>query len=134
MGSRMRKENWDILLAELVESHRNTPFHRGTHDCCTFAADVVFAITGVDHMAGMRGTYSDESGAERILADRGGLRSILCTALGSEIPVLCAQRGDVLLSDHDGLWLCVGRQMVKPGRHGLVAGELRSASAAWRVK
>ena len=129
----MRVQNWDILLAEFIESCRETPFVRGVHDCCTFAADAVEIMTGTDHMADMRGAYADEAGAGKILAERGGLRVILTSALGAEIPVLSAQRGDVLLSENDGLWLCVGRQMTKPGKSGLVFRELRHADSAWRA-
>ena len=44
-----------------------------THDCCSFAADCVLAMTGVDKMAGYRGGYKSAVGASRKLAKAGGM-------------------------------------------------------------
>lgn len=118
-----------------IEAARATPFAWGRHDCCLFAADCVLALTGVDHAAAWRGTYTDAVGAQRVLMRQGGLRGLAGRA-GAPIAPLAARVGDVGIVTHAGrelLAVCAGEVWVCPGLTGLAAQPLDAALAAWRI-
>ncbi len=52
---------------EVIESYRSKPFEWGVADCCTFTADCVQTITGIDWLADYRGQYSTEAGALELI-------------------------------------------------------------------
>jgi hypothetical protein len=56
-----------VTLAQYLQSVARTPFQWGTADCATFLADWVLLRTGCDPMDGIRGTYSNEVEARRII-------------------------------------------------------------------
>ena len=136
MGSRVKKENWDILLAEFIESRRCTPFQWGSHDCTMFAVDAALAMTGTDLAVDYRGTYDSEIGAAKIIVKAGGTLRALVNHHGQEISPRMAQRGDWVLTEQDGseaLAVCVGVKLVAAGRSGLVQHPMSKAIAAWRI-
>jgi hypothetical protein len=122
-------------LQSFVHSRMRTPFAWGTHDCCTFAADWVLALTGVDHAADVRGTYSDAAGALRTLEQLGGIEAVGARA-GEQILPLMARAGDVGII-HAGeramLGVCAGSVWLVTGTRGLAAHPLDAAQMAWRV-
>lgn len=133
-----RKMNWDKLLANYLESHRNTPFAWGTHDCCMFAANAVLSICDIDYAADFRGHYSTEIGSKRALIRYGqrDIKSTLNRILGESVSPLNARRGDVCLVDliphghtvavfYNGLWAA--------GETGLVNIPKSKIICAWRV-
>ncbi len=131
-----RKENWPELLLASVEAAHTQPFAWGKHDCCTFAADCVQAMTGVDLMERFRGRYTSARGAIRAGAEAG------YTALADiwnalpEIAPLTAQRGDVVLFEAvEGLAVAVviGHQAVAAGPDGVTLVPLELWLKAWRV-
>lgn len=132
----MKKENWDILLADFIESRRQTPFQWGVHDCTLFAVDAALAMTGIDLASDYRGTYNSEIGASRIIAKAGGTLRALVNQHGQEVPSRMAQRGDWVLIKQDGseaLAVCVGVKLVAAGPNGLVQHPMSKAIAAWRI-
>lgn len=136
MGASVKKENWDTLLAEFIESRRQTPFQWGIHDCTLFAVDAALAMTGFDLAAEYRGTYDSEIGAVRIIAKAGGTLRALVNHHGQEIPARMAQRGDWVLIEQDGyeaLAVCVGVKLIAAGRNGLVQHPMSIAITAWRI-
>lgn len=119
-----------------IERARELPFRWGSHDCSLFACDVVEKLTGVDHGKDFRGRYKTERGAARMIRDRGGLRKIATDALGSEIPPLTAQRGDVVMAVENGreaLGICIGEKCAFVGIDGLTFQPMARVVAAWRV-
>jgi len=101
----MRKENWPALMLDEIASH-DAPFSWGVNDCCIFAADVTFAITGVDHMVAFRGRYTDRPGAQDMLLTAGckSLRQYMSGILGPlRKPMATAQRGDIVFQEGRGL-------------------------------
>lgn len=95
-----RFENWPLRLDQAIEAARQRPFAWGTHDCCSFAAGVVQALTGHDAFAQFTasfGVYTDERGALRALAAADGVAAIATAHLGDPIPVAQARRGDVVM-------------------------------------
>jgi hypothetical protein len=109
-------------LAAFVESRRFVPFEWGTNDCCLFAADCVRDLTGLDHAAGIRGTYHDERSARRVVRRMGGMAALAKPL--SEKPASHVQRADVVLCDVEGretFGICIGNGFwCAPGASGLV--------------
>lgn len=133
----IRKENWPELLLDAVEAARSKPFAWGQHDCCTFAADCVQAMTGVDLMAEFRGRYTSAKGAVKVVAKAGhaALADAWCAAL-AEIAPLAAQRGDVVMFETDeglAVGVVTGTQAVAAGPDGVTFVPLELWLRAWRV-
>lgn len=124
-----------VRFDALVAQRMREPFAWGAHDCCLFAADAVLALTGQDHAAGLRGTYTDAMGAVRVLQQLGGLRAV-AGRVGPRVAPLGARVGDVGLvahADRELLAVCVGDVWLAPGPHGLGATPLGDAICAWSV-
>jgi hypothetical protein len=143
-------QDWPKLLFHFIESRRNTPFAWGRQDCCLFACDGILAQTGLDPAARMfRGKYRDALGAARLVHKHGGVEAIadkICAKLGyAEVPVLMAQRGDVVLMSAQkagaaGLFgrqpvlgICIGAMAAFTGVAGLVFHPVGSCRKAWRI-
>lgn len=114
----MRRVDWPERLAEFLVAAESRPFVWGETDCCLFVCDAVLVMTDFDLAAEYRGKYSSQLGAARIFASLqpqrrtedaeeseslGLLESFISgIAIANdirEVPVLCAQRGDVVLFD-----------------------------------
>ena len=61
----MRVPNWDIKLAEYVDSLRDYPFVWGEHDCLTFVNKCVEIIRGESFADDWLGEYTTGRGAFR---------------------------------------------------------------------
>ena len=136
---RPRLPAWESLLADFLQAAAARPFAWGSHDCCTFAADAVQAITGVDMIASLRGQWADAAGAAKAVKRLGGMRTALQRHLGEPLPSpLWAQRGDVVLIRMDGrhsAGICAGAVVVGAAEVGLARLTLTDAAvlAAWSV-
>ncbi len=137
----MRREDWPERLTEVIERYRHAPFAWGRVDCVTFAADVVFAVTGIDRFAGRRGVYSDQASAE-LLIGPGGLEAAFRAELGDPIAVARAGRADLLLISiplgperalTDVAAVCLGTDVAFTGTHGLLFRPRRDCRIAWRI-
>ncbi len=132
----MRVKGWEQRLYALTVEAIGKPHQWGQHDCVTFAADVVRAITGHDPMGDLRGTYDSPSSAARVMV-KAGAYSIGDLA-GLHLPEITAseaRRGDIVLSGgaHDFLAVCVGRTAVAPSERGMVHVPMAQAVRAFRV-
>lgn len=131
----MRVNQWPEVLDAKINEWRRRPFNWAGSNCCQFTADVVLALTGVDHRDAFP-TYETKEQAESILADLGGVVALATLALGEPKPVTRAQRGDVVACDFgDGLavGICLGVKCVAPGPRGLIERPTINAVAAWSV-
>lgn len=132
-----RLEDWPARLAAAIEGARRRPFSWGSADCCTFAADVVQAMTGVDLAASFRGRYSTHAEAVAVLGARGGLEAVVGSVLGEPLPTaLLARRGDVVMARTEAgpaLGVCEGARAWFTAPRGLTAMRLAACAAAWRV-
>lgn len=134
-----RLPGWPRRLADVVARHADRPFAWGEHDCCTFAADVVEAITGRDPMAAWRGAYVGQLAAARLLREHGGLLGLVSGVLGEPVAPTLALRGDVVLylqpdhADRPALGVCLGPVFTAPGPAGLAQAPMRLAVHAWRI-
>lgn len=111
------------------------PFVWGSNDCCTFAAAAVEAMTGSDPMASVE-RYDNPLAAARMVEAGGGLLDLATSLLGEPVSPRMAAVGDVVLLKNEGrhlLGICNGVNAIAPGRDGLVALEMTSASAAWKI-
>lgn len=115
-------------MGDLVAQRMAMPFTWGQFDCVMWAADAVLAVTGHDFAAGMRGTYSTEREALRLVQQHGGLQALVTDRL-DPWHVALARCGDIGLMDADtrptlvvnggGHWLAAtaqGLQSVDPAR------------------
>lgn len=128
-----RFPDWQARLGELLEQRREMPFAFGVNDCCTFPADCVLAVTGVDPGVGFR-DHTDAAGAARRLAELGGVLGVGDKLFGSPVSPLMARVGDVglvLIEGRESLAVCNGATWLGPGERGLVARPLRDATRAW---
>lgn len=142
MGPPMtRREDWPERLDECVESVRHKPFEYGINDCCSFMAEVLWLIAGVDIMKGLR-TYGDKRSAYRIIKHYagGGVAEAVEKAMEdcgyAEIRPLEAQRGDVVLFETklgDTAGICIGSKITTPGENGLLFNPLSETKRAWRI-
>lgn len=132
----MRVDGWEERLAEVVEAAESRPFEWGVHDCCTFAAACVDAITGSDHVG--RLDYADERAAKRILACHGGLLEAVTSRLGVTVGGWAhARRGDVCLvptEQGDGLGVCLGTHIAVAAEQGIERYPLPLARWVWRIE
>jgi hypothetical protein len=136
-----RLPDWEARLATLIAASRHRPFETAVHDCGTFAADAVAAVTGVDPLASIRERYRDEA-AQPGFAGWSPVPIIRALAIEHRwrrIIWCLAQRGDLALvrgADGAACGAVVdlsGRRFVAPGPAGLVAFPLDRASACWRI-
>lgn len=126
-----RYPDWEVRLAAYLEPLRTRPFAWGDHDCCTFAAGAVAAMTGVDPMPEFRGRYSTAIGSARALRRFGQVT--LAATLGAKFrqvpPALC-HRGDIVMSD-GLLGIGWGTFLFAVGREGDREGLVRIDRAKW---
>lgn len=130
----VKHHDWQSRLAAVIEARDAQAFAWGTNDCCIFAADCVLAMTGCDLAAAFRGTYSDALGAERLIAELGGVEQIADANCLHQIAPIAAALGDVGVVESDGrklLAICGGAVWLAPGASGLVRFD--RALRAWRA-
>lgn len=68
-------------LNDFIGAQRDIPFQWGRQDCCLFAANWVWHVTGVDPAAAWRGMYEDEDGARAIWGAYGGIQRLVWAAI-----------------------------------------------------
>ena len=133
----MRQNGWEQRLWRVTRGALVKPFEYGTNDCAIFAADCVKAITGVDLAAELRGTYSTEAGALKVILQRGceNIEQLISTFL-PEMPKEMARRGDLVsVEGIHGVFIAVvdGRTAVGPTPSGIRHTAKAKARMAWRV-
>lgn len=137
-----RLNNWPRLLAEHVDANRDRPFAWGQHDCLLWAASCVYAITGYDPAADLRGTYSTALEGMRIMDEAGGIRKLIERQLpgGADCRTHrnLACRGDVMTMDdargYEAAGIRLDDTVAFVGASGLVFVSVRECNLrAWRV-
>ena len=131
-----RATDWAERLQQAIDAARDCTFEWGRHDCALWAADVVFAQTGVDYAARFRGRYRSAAGAQRQICKYGGLAVIVTRALGEPVPALQARRGDVVIMSTDqglSLGIAVDHNAAFVSMQGLAFYPLDQCVQAWHV-
>lgn len=127
-----RLPDWEARLAAYLEPLRMRPFQWGRHDCCTFSAGAVEAMTGTDPMPEFRGRYSTAIGSARVLR-RFGAGDLAATMDRKfvRLPASLARRGDIVMTT-GLLGVCLGGILVAVGREGDREGLVRIDRARWQ--
>lgn len=125
---------------QFVKERLNTPFHWRDHNCVTFAAGFVQALTGVDHLEGLVEKARPDTLRQAIknVEDLGGLRVAVSSVLGPPQAGLWASYGDLVLIPGtegvgDSLAVCVGSSVLAPGENGVVRLPLDLANLSWKT-
>lgn len=136
-----RVDNWPAKLNEVIEAHRTMPFEWGKHDCVTFTADCVKAMTDHDPLSFYRGGYTTAAGAYEIIEELGGIERAVehslafLNAFKREINL--AQRGDVVIADIEGkliVGIWIGRAALMPSEQiGLTEIPKEMIKTCWGI-
>lgn len=140
MGTRLmtrKTSQWEVRLQDCIKDAHGRPFAWGTHDCLTWAADVMAALTQTPSLADQwRGTYKTARGAAGVLRRRGhaSYAEAVTAHLGPALatPAL-AQRGDVVAGPEGEIGICIGYQAAFIGLEGVALRPIPDCAAAWRV-
>lgn len=150
MSKHTRIPDWPERLAEYLQSKRYLPIDWGQHDCVLFALGAAEILLKQDFTSEIRGTYSDVVGATRAMRKLFKVSSLPDAADvfakiqdSEEIPVLMAQRGDIVEAEvifpggGSGPALGVvdinGTHGLFVGPKGLITVALKDCRRAWRV-
>jgi hypothetical protein len=156
--------HWQELLHNYLLRRHNEAFAWGTMDCCLFACDALHELTEVDIASDFRGKYASALSAARAMRkfvdyesaestepteskDKPTAIHDLVEAVAvkiaarheiQEVPVLMAQRGDVLLLDTPqgkslGILGLRGTHVHTTGPDGIVDVPLEDCERAWRI-
>jgi hypothetical protein len=126
---------WPTFLDEAVSAARARPFDWRQHNCATFAADCVQAVTGVAlHRCFAQWMASTRSARRQ--ADALDLHADSIVGADRRIPVALAQRGDLVIvrtARPPALAICMGVSAAAVGPAGLVFVPMGAATCAWRI-
>lgn len=133
----MRTESWPEDLFAAVARHRALAFEWGTSDCACLFRDAVFAMTGLDPLAGLRPWYSALSAARALRAAGYDDALALMRDRFEEIPPALAGRGDCgFLAERDALSapaLILGAEAVSRNETGFVIVPASMIAIAFRI-
>jgi hypothetical protein len=139
-----RLSNWQSRLSDYLVAVARTPFQYGRLDCGLFVAGALEAMTGVDVAAELRGYTNRTEAFARIerMCGRPSMEAIadyLAAAFEvHEVPVLYAQRGDVIQLRRGrraslGIVAMHGTDLLTPYRAGILRAPLALAVRAWHI-
>lgn len=145
MGPTMtRKQDWEQRLAKYIEANAKRPFQWGSWDCALAACGAAQAMTDGDFAGNFRGQYDSAKGAAEIMHDyAGSLEDVAVKAAAehelNEIPILMAQRGDIVLFTNEGgsslgFVGLDGWFVLAAGENGLERVPLDKGKRAWRIQ
>lgn len=131
----MRQEGWPLRLETLISAARNRKFEWGRHDCGTFAAEVVKAITA--RSLNLPKGYTTARGSALAMRRKTGASDMAGATsyfLGEPLDSpLQAMRGDVVLHTTQALGVCIGADALCLSENGLVAVPMTDCVKAWRI-
>ena len=133
-----RLPDWRGRLGAYRAAARARPFCYGTHDCATFAAGAVGAVSGIDPIAALGIRYTSLAGGHRALRALGYPDHVaVVRERFAAIPMAFARLGDLAVIETKGgpaLAVVGGAEIlaVAPER-GLVAIPLDRGTMTYRV-
>lgn len=132
----MKLPGFPEKLGSFTMYRRLFPYAWGSNDCVTFPADAIWAMTGEDPIADIRGTWHDEESARAVIAEQGGLIGAADKRFKRHTSPSFATRGDlcmVKVRDEPSLAICVGLHAAAPGDDGMLLISMSEVLIAWRV-
>ena len=136
----MRYHNWPEQLFSTIDAAKKVRFSWGKHDCAIFVFDCVEAMTGVDHMKGLRGKYSCRRSCTIAFKKVEGTETLLEFAdkcFENRVSLTRAQRGDVVLLVIDSIeafGIVIGSHAAfLELRKGIQIIPVENCSYAWRI-
>ncbi len=129
-----RKETWPRLLNEYVVKAQHLKWELGVHDCCTFCAGAVKAITGIDTMAEFRGKYDSPETYAKALEEFGSgtLYKTLRAKFGKPVHGAQGRRGDIAFYE-GSCGIIMGRSAFFLHKEGLGQVSITQIQRAFRV-
>lgn len=139
-----RYSDWQLRLDNFLLGCANLPFAYGRFDCSLFVSNAIYVMTGTDLAAPYRGQYRSRKEA-LLLAKRNtgkqSIRALLEFVLKDlpTIPVLCAQRGDIVLVKRGAndvslaLVSLDGKTLLAASKEGFLRLPLTLGIKAWRI-
>lgn len=140
-GLPAKRDNWRGMLAAWESRAHTTPFSWGHWDCCLAACTAVRMMTGFDPACELRGRYSNERQALRLirLVCRGrdvlDISKWVVDRYGYSAITGPLSLGDVCVSEVDGrqtMGIYTGHGAVFPGINGVVVRSNVTPLMAWR--
>ena len=130
----MRLPRWESILAEQIETAKHLPFEWGQHDCILWAGGCAEAITGRDFIGFIRGQYSTQKQAYRIIKSLAPSLPEAVDLYAPQIAIGRAQRGDVVWNG-EAMGVCNGvySLFIMPDI-GLVSIKTMDCLIAWRIE
>jgi hypothetical protein len=137
----IRLPDWRVRLHAYLHEVWHRPFLWSEHDCATFTAGGVLAMTGEDFGAPYRGKYKTLAGGLRMLKKHGfETHADLAASLFEEIHPSMAQVGDLAAVKVDdagfyALGIVQGSRIyvLRPETAGIGTVDLLDAERAFRV-
>ena len=129
-----RKSDWPEQMIASIEAARMRPFVWGEHDCCLFSADVVLAMTGADLAEVIRGKYTTEKQALKLIK-----KQSIESYLDERLPVKdkrFTSRGDLVMVDGgmgNALGICVGAKIAVLELSGLTFVGFDKYIKSWEI-
>src|SRR5690348_14014071 len=97
----MRRPDWKMRLWCSLQAQNRVRFAWAgmgdAHDCCTFVAACVDAMTDSNYLEQVVANYNDEASALEYIKRNGGFQQTITKHLGAPIPVSEMASGDVAL-------------------------------------
>lgn len=109
-----RKKTWEELLSIYIANAHDREFVWGQHDCASFAAGAIKAVTGHDLTDLFAGQYGDLRQAAQWLKTKGyrSFQEAVTDQLGGAVHPAQAGRGDIVMrrvGNGNVLGVCVGK-------------------------
>ena len=138
-----RRDGWERRFYEVIESARRRRFSWAEHNCCTFPARVVEAVTGRNPIFVTPDRYATADKAMALIAEYGGMLpfvelALLKCGLGVRrcLNPLLLQRADVALIPSTlgpMLGVVLGETIVAPNVRAWERMPLATAELGWRI-
>ena len=135
-----RRQGWEARLDRAIAAGRRAPFQYGgdaPHDCLSFPAACIAAVTGVDLYEPFRGRYADEAGARALVPNiEAFLEETAARLSWPAQDARTARKGDLAAVRLGETFLCAvvyGGLVIPEAPAGLRRFSLFMAEKIWRI-
>ena len=137
----MKKQGWEKILSDYIESHLNTPFRWGKSDCVLFACHGANKILekNLSPIIKSYGAYNSRNAGEIIKESGGSICNIFDKHFKRHDNILMAKRGDIVVIMYEGQEAAgiidlTGRNVACKGKKGVSFQPLKEVIAAWDIE